>query len=301
MMIRAVVLAVLLVVPSGEPLLALQPVVRWPHTLCQDAPRLRMQAYNNRRGGGPSPDNRRRERPKKDRARPDFARNQITCYGCGAELQMEAAGRPGYLEPERYELKALHRQLRQTLCARCRSMTQGEILPAVVEGRLAVAEGAGVVTPEELRAQLLHLTERKALVVLLVDLSDVSGSFLPREPRRREPAEAQPPLGVISSTRPRSPAICARGLPWRPGVRDLIGPNPVMLVGTKADLLPRGTDPERVLAWMCSVLAARRAANARTSAQRLARSAGRTRLGSLRLASPRLASPRLAVAVAGST
>ena len=56
---------------------------------------------------------------------------------------METAGRPGYVEPERYELKASHRQLRQTLCARCRAMTQGEILPAVVEGRLAVADGAG--------------------------------------------------------------------------------------------------------------------------------------------------------------
>ena len=27
-----------------------------------------------------------------------------------------------------------------------------------------------------------------------------------------------------------------------PQVRDLIGPNPVLLLGTKADLLPRGTE-----------------------------------------------------------
>ena len=100
-------------------------------------------------------------------------------------------------------------------------MTQGQILPAVVEGRLGVeAEGAGLVTPEELRDQLVHLRERKALVVLLVDVSDVSGSFLPR-------------------------------------VRDLIGPNPVLLVGTKADLLPRGTEQDKVLEWMACVLAAR--------------------------------------------
>ena len=137
-------------------------------------------------------------------------------------LQMEAGGAPGFVEPERYELKAVHKQLRQTLCARCRAMTQGQILPAVVEGRLGIesGDGAGLVTPEELRGQLVHLRERKALVVLLVDLSDVSGSFLPR-------------------------------------VRDLIGPNPVLLIGTKADLLPKGTEQDKVLEWMACVLAAR--------------------------------------------
>eukprot|EP00908_Phaeocystis_cordata_P016681 Transcript_27974.p1 GENE.Transcript_27974~~Transcript_27974.p1 ORF type:complete len:505 (+),score=203.91 Transcript_27974:492-2006(+) len=221
-MARAVSLLALLLVRSGSPLLASHPAARPPpHALSRCVPRLlRMQTYSNRGGGRPGPERGQRQRPKKDRARPDFARNQITCYGCGAELQMETAGRPGYVEPERYELKASHRQLRQTLCARCRAMTQGEILPAVVEGRLAVADGAGLVTPDELRAQLLHLRERKALCVLLVDLSDVSGSFLPR-------------------------------------VRDLIGPNPVMLVGTKADLLPRGTEQQRVLDWMAGSLAAR--------------------------------------------
>ena len=40
------------------------------------------------------------------------------------------------MEPERYELKALHRQLRQTLCCRCRALAGGQILPAVLEGRL---------------------------------------------------------------------------------------------------------------------------------------------------------------------
>ena len=101
-------------------------------------------------------------------------------------------------------------------------LTQGQILPAVVEGRLGIesGDGAGLVTPEELRGQLVHLRERKALVVLLVDLSDVSGSFLPR-------------------------------------VRDLIGPNPVLLIGTKADLLPKGTEQDKVLEWMACVLAAR--------------------------------------------
>ena len=209
----------LLLVREGAPLLATthRPVrqLRQLASGQHGAPRLRMQQEWE---GQPR---KQRRGEKAARPGPDYARNQICCYGCGAELQMEAEGTPGFVEPERYELKALHKQLRQTLCARCRAMTQGQILPAVVEGRLGIeADGAGLVTPEELRNQLVHLRERKALVVLLVDLSDVSGSFLPR-------------------------------------VRDLIGPNPVLLVGTKADLLPRGTEQDKVLEWMACVLAAR--------------------------------------------
>ena len=206
----------LLLVRKGAPLLATTHPARQLRQLASGqhgAPRMQQQWQGQPR--------KQRRGERAARPGPDYARNQIRCYGCGAELQMESEGAPGFVEPERYELKALHKQLRQTLCARCRAMTQGQILPAVVEGRLGVeAEGAGLVTPEELRDQLVHLRERKALVVLLVDVSDVSGSFLPR-------------------------------------VRDLIGPNPVLLVGTKADLLPRGTEQDKVLEWMACVLAAR--------------------------------------------
>ena len=40
--------------------------------------------------------------------------------------------------PPPLTVQALHKQLRQTLCARCRAMAQGQILPAVVEGRLGI-------------------------------------------------------------------------------------------------------------------------------------------------------------------
>jgi hypothetical protein len=56
-----------------------------------------------------------------------------------------------------------------------------------------------LVSPEQLRAQLAALRECRAVVVLLVDLLDASGSFLSR-------------------------------------VRDLVGKNPVILVGTKVRL-----------------------------------------------------------------
>ena len=93
------------------------------------------------------------------------------------------AGSPGYMEPERYEMKRKRRQLRETLCDRCRRLSSGEILPAVVEGRLkrpsgaAVGEeGRGITTPEALRGVLLPLRERPALIALLVDLTDVAGT-----------------------------------------------------------------------------------------------------------------------------
>ena len=140
-------------------------------------------------------------------------RNIIGCYGCGAELQDEFVSSPGFVEPERYLMKATRRQLRQTLCERCRRLSQGEIIPAVVEGRLQRAasegedasvpgNGRGITTPEALRDVLKPLRERKALIALLVDLTDVGGTLLPR-------------------------------------VRELIGANPIILIGTKVLHLTR--------------------------------------------------------------
>lgn len=144
---------------------------------------------------------------------PVAPRGTFTCYGCGAELQTEFKFMAGYVEPERYAEKKLHKQLRETLCARCRSLAHGEILPAVAEGRLKEAGGASFATPDELRAQLTHLRERTALVVLLADLTDVSATLMPR-------------------------------------VRDLVGGNPLLLVGTKLDLLPSGTSADAVHRWL---------------------------------------------------
>ena len=219
MSLQAVFLGLVGLVPLCHPL-QLTPLTPQHHRGPRDH-RTGLSARSPRMAVEPGTTPRRPRGPKvPKRAGPDVAKNRITCYGCGAELQMDTSTAPGFLVPARFELKAAHKQLRQTLCDRCRSMSAGEMLPAVVEGRLRTADGAGLVTPDELRAQLLHLRERKALVVLLVDVVDVSGSFLPR-------------------------------------VRDLIAGNPILLVGTKADLLPRGTDAERVLRWMAGVLAAR--------------------------------------------
>ena len=75
-------------------------------------------------------------------------------------------------------------------------------------------------TPEQLRAELKPLRDQKLMAVLLVDVADVTGSFLPR-------------------------------------VRDLIGGNPIILVATKKDLLPRGTSDAHVLHWLVDRLSSR--------------------------------------------
>lgn len=67
------------------------------------------------------------------------------------------------------------------------------------------------------------MQHQRALVVLLVDLLDASGSILGR-------------------------------------VRDLVGANPIILVGTKADLLPAGTDVAEVAEWLAAAADFRRMA-----------------------------------------
>lgn len=158
-------------------------------------------------GGRPSsPPRPKRQRAPKAPALP-------SCYGCGASLQTEYDDVPGYVDAALFEEKRVHRQLDQLLCSRCRLLAQGEFIPVVREGSTDLAGGRSVITPQQLRDQLKGLADRAALIVKLVDMVDVSGTFLTR-------------------------------------VRNLVGRNPVILVGTKADLLPRGTDDELVCAWL---------------------------------------------------
>lgn len=60
---------------------------------------------------------------------------------------------------------------------------------------------------------LQEVRARKAVVVLLVDLLDASGTLMTK-------------------------------------VRDMIGKNPIILVGTKMDLLPEGCSPKAVAEWL---------------------------------------------------
>nr|XP_043615104.1 NO-associated protein 1, chloroplastic/mitochondrial [Erigeron canadensis] len=141
-----------------------------------------------------------------------IAKGIVSCYGCGAPLQILEMDAPGYVDPDTYQLKKKHRQLKTVLCGRCRLLSHGHMVTAV-GGNGGYAGGKQFVTAEELREKLTHLRHEKALVVKLVDIVDFNGSFLAH-------------------------------------VRDLAGANPIILVVTKVDLLPKGTDFNCVGDWV---------------------------------------------------
>ncbi|KAK4795843.1 hypothetical protein SAY86_028169 [Trapa natans] len=138
-----------------------------------------------------------------------------SCYGCGAPLQTSELDAPGYVAPDTYALKKKHHQLRTVLCGRCQLLSHGHMITAV-GGNGGYPGGKQFVTAEELRKRLSHLRHEKALIVKLVDIVDFNGSFLTR-------------------------------------VRDLVGANPIILVVTKVDLLPKGTDFNCIGDWVVEV------------------------------------------------
>ncbi|CAI9092034.1 OLC1v1027173C3 [Oldenlandia corymbosa var. corymbosa] len=135
-----------------------------------------------------------------------------SCYGCGAALQTSETDAPGYVDPDTYQLKKKHRQLRTVLCGRCRLLSHGHMITAV-GGNGGYSGGKQFVSAEELREKLSHLRYEKALIVKLVDIVDFNGSFLAH-------------------------------------VRDLAGANPIILVVTKVDLLPKDTDLNCIGDWV---------------------------------------------------
>lgn len=157
-------------------------------------------------------------RKKKDK--PSLKSTEPRCYGCGAHLQTSDSAAPGYVPWDIFETKKKHHQLKTVLCGRCRSLTHGEMIPAV-GGHGGYGGGKRFVSAEQLRAQLSHLCNEKALIIKLVDIVDFNGSFLAR-------------------------------------IRDLVGANPIILVATKIDLLPRGTDLNAVGDWIVEFISRKR-------------------------------------------
>jgi len=179
--------------------------------------------------------------------------------GCGSKLQTVDPTRVGFLSVDKYAIKKRHKQLNQVLCSRCVALSNGEMIRAVEDMAVLTSRdstttnnnnnnnnnhnnndkttstssrqvpfyGAGadlrsrggsldhgrLIDPNSLRDQLRHVRETYAMVVMVIDLMDVSGSFLGR-------------------------------------IRDLVGGNPIILVGTKADLLPRGCNLTLVAEWL---------------------------------------------------
>ncbi|OAY76285.1 putative nitric oxide synthase [Ananas comosus] len=155
-------------------------------------------------------------RKKKKKKPQQLPSNVASCYGCGAPLQTRETDAPGFVDPETYELKKRHRQLRTVLCGRCRLLSHGHMVTAV-GGHGGYPGGKQFVSAEELREKLSHLRHEKVLIIKLVDIVDFNGSFLAR-------------------------------------IRDLAGANPIILVVTKVDLLPRDTDLNCVGDWIVEAI-----------------------------------------------
>nr|CAB3448498.1 unnamed protein product [Digitaria exilis] len=160
----------------------------------------------------PDEADRRRRRKEKRRALARKPSGLSSCYGCGAPLQTAEEDAPGYVDTATYELKKRHHQLRTILCGRCKLLSHGHMVTAV-GGHGGYPGGKQFVTAEQLREKLSYLRHDKALIIKLVDIVDFNGSFLAR-------------------------------------VRDFAGANPIILVITKVDLLPRDTDLNCVGDWV---------------------------------------------------
>ncbi|TVU33732.1 hypothetical protein EJB05_25565, partial [Eragrostis curvula] len=155
---------------------------------------------------------RRRRRKEKRQVLARKPSGLASCYGCGAPLQTTEDGAPGYVDPATYELKKRHHQLRTVLCGRCKLLSHGHMVTAV-GGHGGYPGGKQFVSAEQLREKLSYLRHEKALIIKLVDIVDFNGSFLAR-------------------------------------VRDFAGANPIILVITKVDLLPRDTDLNCIGDWV---------------------------------------------------
>ena len=132
----------------------------------------------------------------------------MVCYGCGVSLQVSNPSRSGFVSSaERLEEKERHRQYDHLLCTRCQELSHGKMIPGVedfAQKMVGLGDELELLTPQQLRDELgSRIKKSRSLVVLLVDLLDFSGTMLSNS------------------------------------IRDLIGGNPIIAVGTKMDLLPK--------------------------------------------------------------
>jgi len=120
--------------------------------------------------------------------------DDMICSGCGVRIQTEDPNKPGYV-PER----ALTRD--EIICQRCfRIRHYNEVSEVALE-------------PEDYRRMLEAIGERPAVVVMVVDLFDLEGS-------------------------------------WISGIHRLIGGQTLLLVANKCDLFPLDTNWHRVEQWL---------------------------------------------------
>jgi len=145
----------------------------------------------------------------------------IACRGCGIPIQTHDPSNVGYVRFGSYIEKWSNKLQRRITCNRCSELARGELKPVVREvlGQFVDEDnprkgfGGHVVPATLLAKQLKTIRNRRCLVVYILDVLDFNGSFV-------------------------------RNL------RTIVGKNPLLVIGTKIDLLPARTEMEKVENWL---------------------------------------------------
>jgi ribosome biogenesis GTPase YqeH len=120
--------------------------------------------------------------------------DELYCAGCGVKIQTNDPSALGYAPTSALQHEPV-------VCQRCfRLAHYNEIQDVSLTG-------------DDFLNMLSRISEKDALVVYLVDLFDIAGS-------------------------------------WVPGLQRFVGNNPVLLVGNKQDLFPKSTNPNKLISWM---------------------------------------------------
>ena len=123
-------------------------------------------------------------------ADPSVPTGNVPCSGCGAHLHCQDSKMPGFVPVELFTNANSDDELRELQCQRCYIMKKYDVALKVS------------VSPEDYPKTIQHLRNKKAIIILVVDLVDFPGSV------------------------------------W-PDIINLLGPDKrILLVGNKVDLLP---------------------------------------------------------------
>lgn len=120
------------------------------------------------------------------------------CQGCGAELQTIDPNKKGFIPSIDEKKESLY-------CKRCFRLNNYNEMPKILS------------TNEEYDKIITDLLEKKGLIVLIVDLFDFTGTFIPR---------------IIDKLRNKT----------------------VLLVANKLDLLPKSVKPSHIVEWIESMV-----------------------------------------------
>ncbi|MFS0644170.1 ribosome biogenesis GTPase YqeH [Siminovitchia sp. 179-K 8D1 HS] len=120
--------------------------------------------------------------------------SDMHCVGCGAAIQTAEPGKVGYTPPSALEKEEI-------ICQRCFRLRHYNEVQDVS------------LNDDDFLHILNELGRTDSLIVNMIDIFDVNGS-------------------------------------WLPGLQRFIGNNPIMLIGNKVDLLPKSTNKSKLALWL---------------------------------------------------